>query len=391
MGMTSRAQQRLDWPDIAKGLSILGVVVLHVSLTIPGGMDTLLAHANRILDPLRMPLFFLVSGFFSARVLRMSFLDLVVKRLWFFLVPYVLWGPIELWVKFREYHMFDDAPMPGPGTYVEYLSQGRSMYWFLLALVVFNLILWATRKLNKGLLILALAAALLLVPFQSEQLIVGRVLLYLPPFLIGAYFRDRVASFAAEGASIRNIMVSSALYVAAYLGTLWFAIYHATHDLELPWIFPGADHVTLSELRVLVLSLGQIAMIPMALVVAVLLAKLAPIARALKFLGQHTLVIYLGHPIALTMLYNYNVRNTDLDIARDASVFWEHTAFWMVIGLIISAIGAYGMWLVSIIPVLGWTVKPPALRKVPASAQPASVRSDAQEPSHSGGGTPRHS
>ncbi|WJY63833.1 Acyltransferase family protein [Corynebacterium atrinae] len=391
--MTLSAQQRLDWPDIAKGLSILGVVVLHVSLAVPGGMDTMLAHANRLLDPLRMPLFFLVSGFFSAKVLRLSFADLFLKRLWFFIVPYVFWGPIELWLKFREYHLFDGSPMPVAGKYVEYLAEGRTMYWFLLTLIVFNLILWAVRKLNPGLVFLVALVPLVFLPFQSEHLMFGRLVLYLPPFLIGAYLRDRIAAFAAEGASVRNVVGSSALYVAAFVASLWFSIYHANNDVDLPWFLPGAEYLTLSEARVVVISLVQMAMIPMALVVAVLLAKIKVVARVLKFLGHHTLVIYLGHPMALTVLFHYNVRNTDLAIARDAPMLWEHTAFWMVVGLIISAIGSYTMWLISNIPVIGWTIKPPALAgRVNNAATRASLAEPlVEEPAHSAGQKPRHS
>ncbi|HCG2982640.1 TPA: acyltransferase family protein, partial [Corynebacterium striatum] len=64
----SPSQPRLAWPDIAKGISILGVVLLHVTLTVPESSETRLAAFNVWLDPLRLPLFFLVSGYFSSKV-----------------------------------------------------------------------------------------------------------------------------------------------------------------------------------------------------------------------------------------------------------------------------------------------------------------------------------
>ncbi|UDL75151.1 acyltransferase family protein [Corynebacterium uberis] len=72
----SPASPRLAWPDVAKGVSILGVVVLHVSLVVPYGTDSFIAQVNHLLDPLRMPLFFLVSGMFSTKILRYSLWDL---------------------------------------------------------------------------------------------------------------------------------------------------------------------------------------------------------------------------------------------------------------------------------------------------------------------------
>ena len=81
---------RLDWPDVAKGLSIIGVVVLHACLVVPGGMDTPIAAVNEFFAPLRMPLFFLVSGYFSVKIMRYSFGELFMFRLWFFLVPLLI-------------------------------------------------------------------------------------------------------------------------------------------------------------------------------------------------------------------------------------------------------------------------------------------------------------
>lgn len=138
---------RMDWPDVAKGLSILGVVLLHVSMAIPGGKDSFLAEVNHFLDPLRMPLFFLVSGFFSVKVLSMSFEQLFKRRLWFFLVPYLLWTPIELFFNRIEGLIYNDFSLPDVFYYVNKVFQGSNMYWFLFFLVWFNLLLWATRKL----------------------------------------------------------------------------------------------------------------------------------------------------------------------------------------------------------------------------------------------------
>ena len=109
-------KQRMAWPDIAKGISILGVVTLHATMAVPEGADTTLAKINTLLDPLRMPLFFLVSGLFSTKVLNFTFSQLFARRLWFFLVPYLVWVPVELWLKYREYAMvFGTDPLPFSG------------------------------------------------------------------------------------------------------------------------------------------------------------------------------------------------------------------------------------------------------------------------------------
>ncbi|HHU44362.1 MAG TPA: hypothetical protein GXZ46_01770 [Actinomycetales bacterium] len=35
-------QARMDWADVAKAISIIGVVLLHAILVVPGGEDTYL-------------------------------------------------------------------------------------------------------------------------------------------------------------------------------------------------------------------------------------------------------------------------------------------------------------------------------------------------------------
>ncbi|RNE49505.1 acyltransferase family protein [Corynebacterium alimapuense] len=379
--MTAK-KERLDWPDIAKGLSIFGVVLLHVSLAIPEGMDTFVAQLNRFLDPLRMPLFFLVSGFFSAKVFRLSLRELFLSRLWFFLVPYVIWAPIELWLKFREYHMFDGSEMPGIGRYLGQLLTGTGMYWFLFALVVFNLILWATRTLPSWGAVLVSFSPILLLPLHSDVHMVGKAVLYLPVFIIGAHFRQKIADFAAGGTSVRNLSRSLILYAVAFSVSSSWVYLNTVAEISVTWPLPGPETINYFDLRLVVNSVVQLAMMPMAIMFAIMLSKVPVLSNGLKFLGRHTLVIYLGHPLALTVLYHYNMRAVDLPISRDAESWLNSTAFWMVIGLVISAIGAFVLWIITQIPYLRWTLMPPRLPfwdATPVQQSKESVKAEALE------------
>jgi len=359
---------RLRWPDVAKGLSILGVVLLHVSLAVPEGMDTIAAQVNRILDPLRMPLFFMVSGFFSAKVFGYTFRDLLLRRLWFFLVPYLVWVPIELWFKFREWQMFNDRPMPGAGKYLEHIVEGRNMYWFLYALVIFNIVLWASRKLPWWAGILVGFAPILILPLHADQHMVGKAVLYLPAFLLGAHLRHHIRDFSGAATGLRNLTRGSLLYAAGFtLAAVW-AWGNSVADVSLPWPLPGEETVGYADLRLVVNAAVQLLMLPMAVIVAVLLARIPVVSDILCFLGRHTLVIYLGHPIALTVLYHYNMRGVELPIARGSDHPLHETALWVIAGLVISAIGAFALWLVTRVPYLRWSVMPPLL---PAARKPA--------------------
>lgn len=356
---TATQKERLAWPDVAKGVSIIGVVLLHVCLAVPQGMDTLAAEINHVLDPLRMPLFFMVSGFFSVKLLRYSFSDLVTKRLWFFLVPYVIWVPIELWFKFREYNMFHETPMPGPWVYLQHLVEARNMAWFLYALALFSLILWATRKLPGWAGIAVAFAPLLLLPWSSDQHMIGKTIMYLPVFILGARLRNHIDHFARNALQPRQVVTGAAMYVAGFgVQAVLLLAPNRIMDDVMHLLEPLAGPI---DMKPVVNMSVHLLMLPAAIIGAVLLARVPVVARVLQTLGRNTLPIYLGHPIALTVLYHYNVRAEEWNIETGATNFWSRTSTWLVVAMVISAIGGWAFYLMMKVPVLKWTLAPPRI------------------------------
>lgn len=127
------AQKRLMWPDVAKGISILGVVLLHIGIGVPEGESTWLYQVNTWLDPLRMPLFFVVSGYFSTKILNYTLRDVLIKRVWFFFVPYLLWVSIELWTKNLEWQwVFGNEPLSFSELGLNLLLPCHSLGWMQL-------------------------------------------------------------------------------------------------------------------------------------------------------------------------------------------------------------------------------------------------------------------
>src|SRR5699024_7156213 len=96
---TPRKANRVEWADTAKGLSIIGVCLMHIVTAVPDGTSTPLGLLSSFLDPLRMPLFFLVSGLFAHRVLERTLGDLWYRRLWFLLVPYLVFTPFQALIR----------------------------------------------------------------------------------------------------------------------------------------------------------------------------------------------------------------------------------------------------------------------------------------------------
>ena len=177
----------------------------------------------------------MVSGFFSAKVFCFTFKDLFLRRLWFFLVPYVVWVPIELWFKFREWNLYDGKEMPGISCYIEHIVEGRNMYWFLYALVIFNIVLWLTRKLPWWAGVLVGFAPILILPLHADQHMIGKAVLYLPAFLLGAHLRQHIRHFAETATSLRHLTRGTILYAAGFsLAAVW-AWWNTVSDVSFAW------------------------------------------------------------------------------------------------------------------------------------------------------------
>ncbi|UWG99701.1 acyltransferase family protein [Corynebacterium silvaticum] len=337
---TAQKKPRMAWPDVAKGLSIIGVVLLHICLSVPDGMYTAAAQVNELIAPLRMPLFFLVSGFFSIKVFRFSFAELFVHRLWFLLVPYVLWTPLELFAKRIEFFVFWDEPLPDQDFYVEALWTSENMYWFLHSLFFFTIALWSTKFLHLWLRWFIPLAIIVCAPIAPETPMTEKVVAYLPCFLIGAYARPLIERYA------ENALKPVELAVACGTRLLSREI----------------SHVSVSEVWELsLLTLTHLLYLPAAIVCAVLLSKVSLVGEGLQWIGRHTLVIYLSHPIVLTLLFGYFFRYREEGIELYSDTLLGSSEVWVLLCIGFTIAGAAAMELLSRLPLIGRSIAPRGL------------------------------
>ncbi|BAU96517.1 hypothetical protein N24_2255 [Corynebacterium suranareeae] len=377
---------RMDWPDIAKGISILGVVLLHVSLAIPGGQDTLASHLNSLLDPLRMPLFFMVSGFFAVKVLDQSFGELFRGRLWFYLVPYLLWTPVNLYLHRLEGTIFTGREPASFEWYSDSIVWATNMYWFLYFLVMFNLFLWATKKLPGWAIAVLVASLWLFMPAFSEIEILRKSIIYLPAFLIGAYFRPLITRFAESATKPKAIVFSAVLYVAGLaLGVISNALRDAQHHgATMLWLMNLRDsyahalggNLTGFDMDHLPAMIIRVISLPAGIVMCVWIARIKPLGDLLKLIGKHTLPIYIGHALGLSLIFGFGLRWNFMTIDNLSESMWHHTNTWMVIAFACAMLGGYLTYLLSKVPGLGWSLVPP---KLPALVEERPVKVDQPE------------
>lgn len=144
-------QGRLGWIDYARGIAITLVCYRHVfegskEAGIPVGDYPFLEQFNIFLYSFRMPLFFILSGFFITGSLQKRGLKLFIEsRARTILYPYFVWGVLQftlqmLFTNYTNYH-------PTPSSYLDLLYRPRecAQFWYLYAL--FNVsVLYAFSK-----------------------------------------------------------------------------------------------------------------------------------------------------------------------------------------------------------------------------------------------------
>ena len=128
--------KRLDWVDMAKGLSIFLVVMMYAASSV--GEDTggvgVLHWAIAFATPFRMPEFFLISGLFLSQVIDRPWRTYADRRVVHYLYFYALWArhPHHLQGRpaGRQSGRRPRADSPGPS------SQPYGVLWFIYMLAV---------------------------------------------------------------------------------------------------------------------------------------------------------------------------------------------------------------------------------------------------------------
>ncbi|MDT0577085.1 acyltransferase family protein [Croceicoccus sp. F390] len=140
MNVPAPARERIDWIDIAKGVSILLITFLHVVLLSDAAGLALwrLKWINSFLAAIRLPLFFTVAGVFAGKSLRSPWRVLLRNKVLLYAWLIVIWN-LVFWFSFSTL-----VTQPQwVGKTIEVTAAFRSMLlplspiWFLQALALF--------------------------------------------------------------------------------------------------------------------------------------------------------------------------------------------------------------------------------------------------------------
>lgn len=275
------------WADVAKGLSILLVVLHHLTgkhydMVVPVDLAPLAQmwlSLTAALKPLRIPLFFLLSGFFAASAVRRPWRDVLGARV---ASPYYLYA---LWLGIHAviFSFAQTLPMNRTRNVEEMLldlAYASTSLWFLYALALYFLLAKALHAADARVVIALAAAVAGLAPMLPiDEVNRVSVLANFVYFAVGAYFPDAVRRIA----NLRRRHTIATLVLAyAGLGGL------------LLWLGAARGWT--------ILTLSIVA-VPLAIRCAVAVSAWPPAATVVARVGQRTLPIYVLHVPVLALLH----------------------------------------------------------------------------------------
>jgi uncharacterized membrane protein YcfT len=271
---------RVDWVDYAKGICILMVVMMHSTLGVEkaAGETGWLHHFVDFARPFRMPDFFLISGLFLSRVIGRDWRTFLDRRVVHFLYFYVLWVTIQFAV--RAPGIAQEAGWDG--VLREYLFayvEPFGTLWFIYLLPVFALTVRLTRFLPPAAMFVA-AAVLESLKIKTGWTMIDEFAWLFVYFFAGYWLAPYVFALARGVQAHPKRALAGLVAWALVDGALVFAGYSALPGVSL---FLG--------------GIGALAIVS----IAALLAR-AHRFDALRFAGEHSIVVYLAFflPMAAT-------------------------------------------------------------------------------------------
>jgi len=288
----SQSATRLQWVDMAKGLSILLVVMMHSAFGVgeetggTGYLHWIIAWAS----PFRMPEFFAISGLFLSMVIARDWSRYADRRVVHYLYFYAVWAMIQIVFKVA---LGTGNPMQAATDLAWAIVVPYGVLWFIYMLAVFSAVAKLLYDIKAPhIAVLAAGAVLQIAPINLGIYILDQFAEYFVYFYAGYALAPRL--FALADWAQRNV----ALATGAVL--VWIAAQTALVFSPGFAVTPGHVQGGISELPGIHLVMAIVGS-TMLCISAALLSKLA-FMDWLRWLGSKSIVVYLAFalPMAIT-------------------------------------------------------------------------------------------
>ncbi|MEP1207170.1 MAG: acyltransferase family protein [Rhizobiaceae bacterium] len=288
---------RVPWVDIAKGICIILVVMMHTTLGLEkaAGVTGWMHYLVEFAKPFRMPDFFLISGLFLAATINRPWRLYLDRKVVHFFYFYCLWVIIQLAVKTPFKLAEGYTLMEMGGTLILSTIQPFGTLWFIYMLPVF----FVVTKFFKA---------------YPWHLFAAAVVLQMLPINTSFFWPQIVGQLGFISVDDHWVLIDEfcSFYVYFLAGYLFapriFALAEWVQNHIGPAILGLAAWV-LTNLTLVVLNLAHLPLISLALggagavaivTMASLLTQLKP-GKALNYLGAHSIVVYLAFFIPMVL------------------------------------------------------------------------------------------
>jgi uncharacterized membrane protein YcfT len=290
MRMSARAT-RLEWVDVAKGLSIILVVMMHSAYGVgeETGSAGYLHYVIGWATPFRMPEFFLISGLFLSQVIARDWLRYADRRVLHYFYFYALWAVLQIVFKVG---LGTGDPVAAATGVAWAIVEPYGVLWFIYMLAVFSLVtklLWDLRV--NHWLVLAAGAVLQLAPIHTGTYVVDQFAEYFVYFYAGYALAPRIFQIV-EWATRHALAAMAGLAIYGLANTA--LVFGGGFEVRPDQVEMG--YAALPGLHLGLALLGSLAVC----VTAALLARLGWMDW-LRWLGEHSIIIYLSFSIPMAM------------------------------------------------------------------------------------------
>lgn len=293
MPMTTQHQtsQRLDWVDVAKGISIILVVMMHSAYGVgeETGSAGYLHYVIGWATPFRMPEFFLISGLFLSQVIGRDWARYADRRVLHYVYFYALWAVLQIGFKVG---LGTGDPLSAASQIAMAIIEPYGVLWFVYLLAVVSL----ASKLLHQLKVphwaaLALGALLQIAPVHTGSTTIDYFTEYFVYFYGGYALAPYI--FRIVGWAQQNIEVAiGGLTAYALINTT--LVFGGGFQMDPVQVQTG--FASLPILHLVLAFTGAIALC----VFAGLISRLAWI-NWLRWLGAHSIVVYLSFSIPMAV------------------------------------------------------------------------------------------
>ncbi len=302
MSHSPHATSRVAWVDVAKGISIILVVMMHSTLGVELAMDARgwMGSLVEFARPFRIPCFMLVSGLFLHRTINSPWGRYLDRKVLHFAYFYVLWLTIQTAAKTPLWMSEGQSPADIATSYFASYVQPFGTLWFIYLLPVFFLVTRLTNGVSWR-WILAAAIVLELAPIHTGLVVVdefaSRFVYFYAGYALSRHFFALSAWASKAGPALVGLL---GLWALANAATVYFAVPDPLNELAQR----SSSHswVKMADLPMISLVLG-LAGACAVIAISAWIAATTP-GKAIRWVGERSIVVYLAFflPMAATRI-----------------------------------------------------------------------------------------